>query len=61
MVQLRWWNLIDSFAEKFPNINKWLDRMEKVDGHDKMHKILDKLKPYLAQRMSKMDYVTSKL
>lgn len=52
---------MDSFAQKYPNINKWLDRMEKVDCHDKMHKVLDKLKPYIAQRQAKMQFIASKL
>eukprot|EP01083_Nonionella_stella_P266239 900899_1 len=50
VVQLRWWNLIDNFSSKYPNIDKWLDRMQKVPCHDEVHQVLDKMKGYIAQR-----------
>eukprot|EP00483_Globobulimina_turgida_P008663 UN08681 len=60
LVQLRWWNLIDDFGAKFPNINKWLDRMQKVPCHDETHQILDRMKGYIAQRQSKNEFLTAK-
>ena len=61
LVQLRWWGVVEDFASKYPNTNRWLDRMAKLPCHDECHAILDKLKPFLAQRQVQMKDFISKL
>lgn len=39
------------FKVEYPNIDQWLTRMSKLPAHKKVHKILDKLQPFIKQRV----------
>eukprot|EP01084_Bolivina_argentea_P253777 426418_1 len=61
LVQLKQWDIIPNVNTKYPNIFKWIGRMEKLNGHDKVHRILKKMDGYIAKRLKACQPLLSKL
>ena len=61
VVQLKQWDIIKDADKKYPNIFKWIARMEKLNGHDKVHRILTKMNGYITKRIKECQPLLSKL
>eukprot|EP00485_Elphidium_margaritaceum_P007353 CAMPEP_0202686462 /NCGR_PEP_ID=MMETSP1385-20130828/2237_1 /ASSEMBLY_ACC=CAM_ASM_000861 /TAXON_ID=933848 /ORGANISM="Elphidium margaritaceum" /LENGTH=246 /DNA_ID=CAMNT_0049341039 /DNA_START=38 /DNA_END=778 /DNA_ORIENTATION=+ len=61
LIQMKRWPLIADAEQRFPNIFKWMSKMETLPKHDQVHRIMAKLDPYVAKRMQKMQPLYAKL
>ena len=52
--QLRKWEVLYPYSKlkkEFPNVDAWMTRMEKLKGHEKVHKIMDTLQEFVKKRV----------
>ena len=66
VVQLRHWDcLLDGVSmesfKQFPNIHGWMDRMGALEGHDDTHRIMEKLTPWVKDRLVEYESLHSRV
>ena len=61
LVQLKQWPLIAGAEQTYPNIFRWIGRMERVKGYAQTHRILAKLDGFIAKRVKQCAPLLAKL